>query len=282
VAWRYVTAEYFHALKIPIVHGRGFANSDRAQGDAPVILSQSLARRLFPGADPLNKRIQLGDWYTVVGVAADVRNQGPQVAPDPEYYVLRRPIADASWTNQPSGWRHAFVVIRSTLDKESTAAWIQKRLGSLDPTLPVRVDTMESRVETVIQRPRFNAFLLSLFGGVGLMLAAIGLYGVMAFLVGQRTQEIGVRMALGARPGNIATMVLTSAWRWMAVGVVAGLGGAFFVNRLLKSLLFQIPPRDPWSWAVAVLALLIVGTLAAWLPSRRAAAADPAAALRQD
>src|SRR5262249_55518840 len=148
-------------------------------------------------------------------------------------------------------------------------------VNAIDPALPVDVNTMGQRVNRVVARPRFDAALVGLFAGMGLLLAAIGLYGVMASLVAQRTQEIGVRMALGASPGTIAAMVLGRATRWIALGTLLGLAGSLAAARSIESLLFGLHARDARSLAIACAVLAAVGLVAAWLPARRAAAVDP-------
>jgi putative ABC transport system permease protein len=286
VVWRYVTPSYFSTLRIPIVSGRGFENEDRSPGEAAMILSESLAQRLFPNGDVLGKRIQAqpDTWFTVVGIAADVRNAGPSRQADPEYYVVRKPRPDAIWRNQmaSTGWRHATVAIRTAVNPEGMAASMKKELAALDPTLPVKATTMPARVSGFVQTPRFHAILLTLFAGIGVLLAAVGLYGVMAFLVGQRTQEIGVRMALGATPGSIARLVLSRAMRWTLAGMALGLTGSWFAAGILRSMLFEVPDRDPWTLGISLPVLLAIALAAAWIPSRRAARVDPVTALRHE
>jgi putative ABC transport system permease protein len=168
------------------------------------------------------------------------------------------------------------------MDPEAISKWILSEVAALDSTLPVTLETMPQRVGQLAARPRFNAWLLSLFSVFALCLSAFGLYGVMAFLVAQRTTEIGVRMALGATPGIIAKLVLFEAARWTLVGVAFGLLGSWFAAGWLSSLLFQVSARDPLSVAVTLLVLLAVAVVAAWIPSRRAAKVDPIVALRYE
>jgi ABC-type antimicrobial peptide transport system permease subunit len=159
---------------------------------------------------------------------------------------------------------------------------MKAEIAALDPTLPVSIDTLGQQVSQLAQRPRFNAVLLGLFASTGLLLAAVGLYGVMAFLVTERTREIGVRMALGATPAAISRLVLSHAARWTFGGALIGLAGAFAATRLLKTMLFGVEDRDPATLAAAAAILLAVALLAAWIPSRRAASVDPMTALRLD
>jgi len=280
VAWRMVTPGYFSALRIPIRQGRAFQDQDRSSSGNLMILSDSLARRLFPGEDPLGKRIKLDPWFTVVGVASDVRNNGLTAQADPEFYVLRKHSTDdPSWRSTSP--RRATLLVRSALSSRTVSDWIRSETALMDATLPVQIVPMTQRVGQLSERPRFNAVLLGLFAAMGVLLAAIGLYGVVSCLVIERTQEIGVRMALGATPGRIARMVLSHTARWTAAGAAAGLAGAWIAARWLATLLFQVSPREPRVLAASVALLLTVALIAAWLPSRKAARVDPMAALRQ-
>ena len=278
VAWRLVSPGYFSTLGIPILRGRGFQEEDRDPSQNVVILSDTLARRMFPSEDPLGKQIRpgrFGAWLTVVGVAGNVKNNGLFQRDDPEYYEVRK--------HSPHDvGRSATAIIRGTVDPQAMARWVRLEIAALDPTLPVTIESISERVGSLAVRPRFNAVLLSIFAGMGLLLAAIGLYGVVSFLVEQRTQEIGVRMALGATPRAITRLVLRGAARWTVAGVVVGVIGSLFAVRMLKALLFQVPAKDPWTLAVALTVLSGVALLAAWIPSRRAARLDPTQALHQE
>jgi len=284
VAWRFVTPGYFAALGIPIVQGRGFTEDDRGPGEERVIVSESLARKLYPDGDAVGKHLTMEDSHLIVGIARDVKNNGAAQPSDPEYYVLRENVLGPTYRNQepPSGWRTAKLILRTSADPKAMSDWLVREFHTLDPELPVTVTTMHERVSKLSQRPRFNALLLSLFAAMGALLAAIGLYGVMAFLVGQRTQEIGVRMALGATPSHIARLILSRAALWTAAGSLAGLIGVLFATRALRSLLFQVSEHDSWTFAAALVALGLVALAAAWLPSRRASRADPMSALHHE
>jgi len=284
ITWRYITPGYFATLGIPIVQGRAFQEDDRSAAGSGVILSQTFARRLFPNGDAIGKRIKTEEWYTIIGVAADVRNLGPTRAPEPEYYVVRKPVIDAVFSNQmpPYGWRSAKVAIRTSMKSKVMVDWLKRDLAELDPALPVKLGTMHERVGKLIDRPRFNALLLGMFAGMGVLLASIGLYGVMAFLVGQRTQEIGVRMALGATPQAIVKLILRRASLWAGSGVMAGLAGAVLATRAIRAMLFEVPADDPWTLAASVIILLAIALAAAWTPSLRASRIDPMTALRHE
>ena len=284
ITWRYVTPGYFAALGIPMVRGRAFTEEDRAPGASAMILSQTLAQRLFPSGNAVGQRIKTNEWATVVGVAADVKNLGPMQPSEPEYYILRKHMPDENSRIQepPTGWRQARVAIRTSVNPKVMAGWIKREFAALDPALPVTIGSMQRRVGRLVDRPRFNALLLTLFAGMGVLLAAIGLYGVMAFLVAQRTAEIGVRMALGATPGAITKLVLSRAAAWTLAGVLAGLAGSLFATRAIRSMLFEVEARDPWTFLVVLPVLLLIALGAAWIPTLRASRVDPMTALRHE
>ena len=278
VTLRAVTPGYFAALGVPILRGRGFREDDRDPQQNAVILSDSLARRLFPGEDPLGKQIKpgrSGPWKTVIGVAGNVKNSALMERDDPEFYMVRK-------HSQESLGRTATAILSGPIDPTALARWVRADVAALDPTLPVNIETLDQRVGKLAQRPRFNAWLLGLFAGMGLLLSAIGLYGVVSFLVAQRTGEIGVRMALGATPGAVARLVLGHAARWTFAGTALGVIGSWVAARWLEAMLFHVSARDPWILAAAVAALWATAMLAAWVPSRRAARVDPMQALRQE
>jgi len=287
VAWRYVTPGYFSALGIPIVRGRPFTQQDRDPNSYTVILSESLARRLFSNENPIGKRIlrgPQGQWSTVIGIAGDVKNLGPARNGDPEYYILRKTLPDFTFQNQepPIGWRSAYVIARTAIAPKLVANSIRSVIASLDPTLPVEIATMHQRLEETTEQPRFNAVMLSVFAATGAFLAAIGLFGVMSFLVTRRTREIGVRMALGATPGRIVRLTLQHAARWTAPGLIVGALGSIGIARSLRSLLFQVKPADPRAIAAALFLLCAVTLIAAAGPAARAARLDPLKTLREN
>ncbi|HXY23875.1 MAG TPA: ABC transporter permease [Candidatus Acidoferrum sp.] len=279
IGYRYVTPGYFPALSIPILRGRGFREEDRMPVERPVILSEALAKRLFPGAeDPLGKSFRFGsqaEWRMIVGVAGDVRNNGLVAPSDPEFYI--------PWKNEPEGYfRSAHFIIQTAIDPQAVAQWIRSETAAIDPTVPVTIESMNTRVGKLTQRPRFNAVLLSIFAFLGVLLGAIGIYGVVGFLVAQRTREIGVRMALGAAPRNILRMLFANIAKWTLAGAALGLLGAWFGSRLLESLLFEVRAHDPFLLGLALLVLLAVTFCAAWIPARRAMRVDPVQSLRYE
>ena len=276
VAWRLVSPRYFAALGIPVLRGRGLDESDLVPGHDNLILSQALARRMFPGEDPIGRRIRpgrAGRWWTIVGIAGDVKNSGLAIDSGPEYYQPRQPGLVMG--------RSAVAVIRTNADPGAFSRAVRAEVAALDPSLPVNIQMLDERVGHMAARPRFNAFLLTLFAGMGLVLAMIGLYGVVSFLVTQRVREIGVRMALGATPRQIGRLVLRQAGGWTLLGLAAGVAASLYAVRTMEGMLFRVGPRDPWLLGGAAAILLAAALAAAWLPSRRAARVDPIEALRQ-
>jgi len=281
VGYRMVTPSYFAALAIPIVRGRGFTEQDRVPTENPVVISEALATKMFPEEDPLGKMLRFttlserGPWRTIVGIAGNVKNNGPTADGDPEFYI--------PWKNDAETYvGHGYAVLRTSLSPATLVPWARSEIAAIDPTIPVEFATMNVRVGKLSERPRFDATLLSLFALIGLLLAALGIYGVVSFSVGQRTQEIGVRMALGATPQNILRMVLANMARWTIAGAVLGLLGSWFCVRLLQSLLFEVRVHDPVLLSVALLGLLAVSFVASWIPARRATRVDPMVALRYE
>jgi predicted permease len=283
VTWRSVTPQYFSGLDIPIVRGRGFTEADRRPEQHATVISRGLAERLFPNEDPLGQQLQFGEgpWYTVVGVAADVKNGGLAATGDPEYYVVRRHSAAGG---DPRGRvdSHAYVVVRTAMKSTAMADWVRREIAALDPTLPVSVDTMRQRVSQLEARPRFDAALLSLFAALGLLLATIGIYGVIAFLVTQRTQEIGVRMALGAGTGDVLRLITGKGLLLIVTGSGLGIAAALGLSRLLRGLLFEVAPHDPLTLCAAAGVLVAVAFLATLIPARAATRIDPMVALRYE
>jgi predicted permease len=276
VEWRSVTPAYFSVLGIPILQGRGFQEEDRDPSRNVIILSDALARRMFPGESPLGRQVRpgrQGAWLTIAGVAANVKNAGLADTANPEYYVPRK---------EADGAAGATALIRTAASPESVANALRTALAGLDATVPVTIETMGQRIGKLAARPRFSALLITLFAALGLLLAAIGLYGVISFLVAQRAHEIGVRMALGATSRAIVRMVLRQAGTWTVAGAAAGALGSLFAVRLLEKMLFHISAGDPWNFAAAVAVLFVAALAAAWIPSRRASRLDPMQVLRRE
>jgi putative ABC transport system permease protein len=296
VTWRSVTPDYFRALGIRILRGRGFNEEDRAASARSIVLSETLARRLFPDGEPVGRRMRRfraggpprpgaprapeasDTWYTVIGVAADARNMGLTDGNNPEYYVVRRRAAGA-WEDAPPV---SSLIVRGAGSEAAVASWIRAELTAADPQLPAVIRSFDEHVGELAARPRFQAVLLAMFAGIGLLLAASGLYGLVSYLAVQREREIGVRLSLGATPRQIAGMMIGHAFRWTIGGVLGGLAGSALAARALRGLLFQVSPADPLAWSGAMLLLLMLALGAALLPSLRAASLDPSITLRQD
>ncbi len=277
--WRAVTPGYFQTLGIRVLRGRVFTEQDRTPGRDVTVISDRLARWLFRGADPLGHFL---DGAQIVGVVADVRNSGGTAEDDPEYYMPRVHRAVYWIYGAPDELRHGVAIIRTPLAPDAAARTLRDAIAGLDASLPVEIHTLSESAARLSVRPRFNAALFGLFASVGLALAAFGLYGVLAFLVAQRTREIGVRMALGATPAAVSRLVLSSAARWLGVGLAVGLALSMAVARAMHGLLLGVSGGDPAAWMGAAAILLTAALAAAWLPARRAARVDPMVALRHE
>jgi predicted permease len=280
---RQVSPGYFRVLDIRILQGRSFTEEEQNSSDNLIILSKRLAGRLFPGKDPIGEHLRLDNdnvnpgWYTVIGVAANVTNNGLTGEEEPEYYTLRHNRA-GDWS---SNWdRKAIIVMKTSLPSESMSRWIRSQVETLDPTVLVSIETLRQRVNKMADQPRFEAVLVGLFAVTGLLLSMIGLYGVIALIATQRTQEIGVRMALGATKFDILRLISREGARLIALGGLTGLGLALGISRLFKSLLFSVGPHDPISYIGVALLLTLVALVATLVPARSATKVDPIVALR--
>lgn len=279
---RLVTPDYFKTMGIPIPRGRAFLPADRAGTGPVVIVNETAAKRVWKDVDPLGHELRIGTRLglggeqaggAVVGVAADVREFGPTVPAPPTLY-----LAYAQWTVP-----YLTVVAKSRGDAASLIEPMRAVLRDLDPDVPMyAVRSMDQLVANAIAQPRLYLLLIASFAGTAVLLAAIGLYGVLAYAVGQRTREIGIRLALGAKRGEVLRMVMAQAGRLAITGVAIGLGGAAVASRALRSQLFEVAPTDAFTYATVGVGLLIVALVASWIPARRAARIDPLAALRHD
>jgi putative ABC transport system permease protein len=270
---RTVTPDYFRALNIPILRGRNFAEQDRNGSQREVILSRMLASALFGDEDPIGKRMGSG---VVVGVADNVKNNGLTEQSEPEIYTLRRSVAD-DWDSSKF-----VVVLDSVMTAKAVEPWVRIAAASIDPTVPVEMEPLPQTVQRLADRPRFETALLGFFAGTGLVLAIVGLYGLIAFMTTQRRQEIGVRMALGATRGNILRLIASDGLRMVVVGGALGVASSLAISRLLKSLLFEVSVYDPFTFVVVPLLLALVALAAILLPARAGMRVDPAVALRAE
>jgi predicted permease len=273
---RIVNPEYFRVMGIPLLKGRYFDEHDRKDAPQAVIVDEALAERFWPNEDPLGKRLKRGGsdaWWTVVGVISDAKEYSSEKEPPiAVYYPFEQVIA-----------RNMFLVIRTTSDPALMTGAITKGIQELDPEMPVfDVNTMDNRLYDAMARRRFSTFLLGVFAVIALILAAIGIYGVMAYSVYQRTNEIGIRMALGARPGNILQLVIRQALVLVTSGIAIGLVGAFALTRVMSSLLYGISATDRFTFVIPPLLLGSIALLASYVPARRAAKVNPMVALRHD
>ena len=279
VGWRLVTPGYFDALHVPIIRGRGFTEEDRLSPQPAMILSETLERKLFLNETALGHQLRPGGtgqpWHNVVGIAKDIRNAGLTANPDPEYYVLRG-------TAPRDATRRSFLVIRTEASTPVAAAFLREAVGSIDPQLPVSIDTLEQRVSALSARPRFTAFLLVSFGLLAVLLAATGLAGVAGYLVTERTRDIGVRMAMGATPSMVRREVLAETARWIFGGAVLGILLAIGFSKAVGAFLYGVTARDPWAWTAAFVTLSLVLLAAALRPAGRASRIDPMSALRTE
>lgn len=274
---------YFSTLGIPILAGRDFNDADRTSALDPIIINRTLAEKYFQGKDPIGRRLQTGDprpeppSETIVGVVGDVKYSGLDAPPTPQAYKL--------YTNP--GWsgfsRSMFVVIRTNADPGSVAGALRNQLALLDRNIPLTgVMTMRERMGESVGEQRFRTLLLGSFAGFALLLACVGLYAVMSYTVGQRTREIGIRMALGGRPREILALVIRQALVLTCVGMAVGMVAALVLTRALRTLLFDITPADPVSFVISLALLGTVAFLASYIPARRATKVDPLIALRYE
>ena len=281
--YRLTSPDYFVAMGIRLVKGRAFSRSDTEAAPGVVIINETMAARFFPGEDPIGKRLDLSgeprDLREIVGVVGDVRNYGVDAEVKPEVYVPFLQSAPAYLSGVVSALT---IVVRSAIEPAALGSALREQVQALDRDQPVsEIKTMEWYLADSIAQRRFNMFLLGVFAGLALVLAAVGIYGVIAYTVSQRTHEMGIRIALGAKGGDILRLVFGNAMSTTLTGIALGLGAAFALTRLLRSLLYQVSPTDPVVFAAIPLLLLSVAAVATYLPARRAVKVNPITALRE-
>ena len=278
-----VTPDFFETMQMPLLRGRTFDARDQRNSAPVMIISQQFARRFFPNEDPVGRRVKIGageglaresfKTREIVGIVGDIRTSDLSTLPRATYYV---PLPQLMW-GTPS------LLIRTENDPATVTAAVRKVLAAMDPDSPLyEVRTMEDYLALDLGRAKFQAVLLSLFAGLALLLTAVGLYGVMAYAVAQRTHEIGVRMALGASREAVLQMVLQQGASLTMIGIVIGVAGALALASVIQSLLYQIPPRDPVTYVAVSVTLAAVALLASYLPALRATKVDPMFALRYE
>ena len=263
-------------MQIPLIRGRLITEQDTATSPPVVLINETMARRSFPDEDPIGKRLDItGNTYMreIVGIVGDIKQESVRTPTPPQVY---EPFAQ-----QP---RPAFhVLLRAPGDPLRFAETVRQEVRAIDSAQPIsQARLMEDVIARSLTRDRFSVFVLGAFACLALMLAAVGLYGVVAYVVTQRTNEIGVRMALGAEPRGIQRLVVVQSLRMVFVGLGLGLAGAIVVTGILRSLLYEVQPRDPMTFAIVTLLLVVVALAAAFIPARRAARVDPVTALRAE
>jgi putative ABC transport system permease protein len=273
----------FEAMKIPLLRGRTFEDRDQRNSAPVMIVTDAFARKFFHDQDPIGRKLTIGagegaararyKTREIIGVVGDIRTNKLDKPPDAAYYI---PLSQLMW-GTPT------LVIRTATDPTAVAGEIRNILNAMDPDVPLyQVRTMDEYLAVDLGRARFQAILLGLFAAMALILTAVGLYGVMSQAVAQRTHEIGVRMAMGATRERVLAMVLGRGTTLTVIGTVIGIGGALALARLIESLLYQIPPRDPATYISVSLLLGLVALAASYFPAHRAAKVDPMVALRYE
>jgi predicted permease len=281
-----IGGDYLDVMRIPLIRGRKFTDADRREAPLVMMLNETGARRLFPGEDALGKRVACCEsgpddtpiLKTVVGIVGDVRASGLHEDAPPQFYL---PIAQAppvAWT-----WIQRSMMLvarRRTLEPASLTAVVRRVVRDIDPTVALfSVATMDQRLATTMAATRFNTILMLVLGASGLLLAAIGIYGVITYMVAQLQRDIAIRMALGAPARDVVRMVIAQGMRPVVLGIAIGMIVALAASRVLTSYVFGITTRDPLTMAVVSVVLIVAGLCAAAIPARRAATVDPARAL---
>jgi putative ABC transport system permease protein len=261
-----------------LIEGRAVGDADRPDGPDVVVINEGMARRFWPGQSAIGKRFRRGndddrEWTTVVGVVADVKERLDTV-----------PGLQGYWPHARNQWaRDMALVVRTSGDPLALASAIRSEVRALDPEVPiVSTTTMQQLMAESASEPRFRTVLVLSFAGVACLLALVGIYGVMAFVVAERTHEIGVRMALGAGEAGVLRHVLGQGLRLTALGIAIGLVGAFVATRAIQAMLFGVGAMDPMTYGLVVVMLATVAMLACWVPAKRASRVDPLVALRGD
>ena len=276
VDWRTVSPGYFRTLDIPLLRGRTFLDTDGPNAPPVIIVSRQTAHKFWGEADPLGRIVRLtssGLQFTVVGVVGDVRDTA----------LSRDPVPSVYFSAPARLWPVMDVALRTAATPAMAVPEVRRRIHDLDPDLPIaNVRTMEQWISSNAASPRLNAILLAAFAAVALVIAAIGVYGVLSYSVNQRVREIGVRMALGAQRSHVLRLVVRDGMTVALLGIGAGVAGAFALGRVISGLLFGVPAQDPATFALVASILTAVALLACWLPARRAAGIDPMTALREE
>jgi putative ABC transport system permease protein len=283
--YQFVMADYFETMGIPIVRGRGFEAADASSTGMVAVVNQTLVNTFWKGLNPIGQRLRpcCGDqvpWFTVVGVAKDVKQGGVDQKTGTEFYFFIEQAATAPprVASVPATMN---IVLRTALPPAALSQTVEQIVREVDRTVPVvRLREMDTVFDESIRRPRLLAQLVGAFGGLALLLAAIGVYGVLSYMVAERQREIGIRMALGASRASVLAHVMGTGFRLTTIGLVAGVAVALALNRLIVSLLFGVEATDMVTLAGASAAITAISALACWLPAWRASRLDPNAVLR--
>jgi putative ABC transport system permease protein len=276
---RNVTPDYFQAMRIPVLKGRAFTDQDRENTPRAMIVNEALARRYWPDGDAIGKRLGFEDdaakqyWWEIVGVVGNVKHERLDAEAKPEVFF--------PYQQSPSNFMT--LVVRTSSDPSNMIATVREQVLAIDRDQPVfDIKTMEQRLAKSVAQSRFLMLLLGVFSALALTLAAVGIYGVMAYVVTQRTHEIGIRIALGAQPRDVLKMVVGQGMMLTLIGVGIGLVAAFALTRLMASLLYGVTATDPWTFTAVAVVLSLVALLASFIPARRATKVDPMVALRYE
>jgi predicted permease len=278
-----VTVNYVEAMKIPLVAGRSFQEAD-VTGGPVALINETLAKKFYPTMDPIGRGIRPGSsqpipFARIVGIVKDLKQGGVDEPAGSEVFFLAEQ-APRLYNFAPSNMN---LVVRSSLPYETLAPQLRAAVREIDSSLPiVRMRTMDDVFEDAVARPQFLALLLTVFAGLALVLAAIGTYGILSYIVTERRQEIGIRMALGADRASVLAMILRHGLLLTGIGLAAGVAGSFLVNRALGSLLFNVQPNDPVTLAGVTGLIALVAIVACLIPARSATRVDPLVVLRQE
>lgn len=291
VAYRVSRPDYFRTMGIQMRAGRDFTERDTADAPGVVVINETLARRQWQDEDPIGKRVTTDDprdtsqapqWFTVVGIVEDVKQDSWMDAPASEIYFPFQQSGNF-FTSGARQYTAMTLVIRTTVDPQSIATAAQGTIRGIDHSLPIsNVSTMEQVVSDTLWQPRFNLQLIGLFAALALVMAAVGLYGVMSYTVAQRTQEVGLRMALGAQRSDVMKLVVGQGMKMALLGVVLGLTASALLTRLMASLLFEVSATDYTTFTVVAILLSFIALVACWIPALRATKVDPMIALRYE
>jgi putative ABC transport system permease protein len=281
--FRAINPNYFRTMKIQLLKGRFFTESDNKNALGVVIVNETLAKRFFPGEEILGRRIGLSnpaDWREIVGVVRDVRDYGPDTEPNPQCYL---PFVQNAPDYIDATSAGMALLVRTDSDPKSLTPSIKKQIHTLDKGQPIQnLRTMEEVFGESIAQRRFNMLVLSLFAGLALVLAGVGVYGVINYTVTQRTHEFGVRLALGARPSDVNRLVLSDVTKLTVAGIVLGLFAAFATSRTLSTLLWGVTATDPAIFISTSLLMAMIALLASYYPARKATRVNPIIALKAE